>query len=213
MKTLRPIVYLGPSMRVSEARQILEADYRPPIKRGDLPAQFDGTIVIIDGEFGQNLSVSPNEILRLLDQGTTVAGASSMGALRAAELHPCGMQGHGWIFQQYLSGRIVSDDEVALTFSPFDLQPVTIPLVNVRYWLEQLEVRGEVDRRTANRMLAAARRVFYADRTEQRLKSELEKVVGSEELRRLYGVFGNGITDIKAADAREVLTRISNGNR
>jgi ribosomal protein S12 methylthiotransferase accessory factor len=76
-----PIVYLGPSLPVAEAQRILEADYRPPIKRGDLPAHYDGTVVIIDGEFGQNLSVSPNEILQLLDQGMHVIGASSMGAL------------------------------------------------------------------------------------------------------------------------------------
>lgn len=206
-----PIVYLGPSLDVAEARHILEADYRPPVKRGDLPQRYDGTVVIIDGEFGQNLSVSPHEILRLLDQGTTVAGASSMGALRAAELHPFGMKGYGWIFQQYLSGRIIADDEVALGYSPLDLQPVTVPLVNVRYWLEQLEAAGHLERRVSNRLFAAARRVFFADRTRQRLRIELERVVGPVELRRLLEVLGDGITDIKAADAREILTILAEG--
>jgi hypothetical protein len=58
-------------------------------------------------------------------------------------------------------------------------------------------------------MFAAARRIFFADRTERRLKCELEKMVGPAELRRLYGVFTGGITDIKAADARGILTRLA----
>jgi len=205
---LPPIVYLGPTLPTAEAERILEADYRPPVKRGDLPKKYAGMVIIIDGEFGQNLSVSPNEILALLDQRTVVAGASSMGALRAAELYPFGMKGYGWIFQQYLSSRIISDDEVALTYSPYDMQPVTIPLVNVRYWLEQLEAKGQLQRRISSRMLSAARRIFYADRTGQRLQSELEKVVGEEEFRRLY-TLTEGITDIKAADAREILTQMA----
>jgi hypothetical protein len=211
MSSAPPIVFLGPSLAVADARRILDADYRPPVKRGDLPQECDGTVVIIDGEFGQNLSVSPHEILRLLDQGTTVIGASSMGALRAAELHPFGMQGHGWIFQQYLSGRIIADDEVALQYSPLDLRPVTVPLVNVRYWLEQLEAAGHVERRIAGRLFAAARRVFFADRTERRLRLELEKAVGQAESERLYGIFPGGITDIKAADARGILMQLANG--
>jgi len=204
-----PIVYLGPSLPTAEAKLLLDGDYRPPVKRSDLPTHYDGIVVIIDGEFGQNLSVSPNEILALLDRGTVVAGASSMGALRAAELHPFGMKGYGWIFQQYLSGRIIADDEVALTYSPYDMRPVTIPLVNVRYWLEQLETAGHLERRLSSRMLAAARRVFYADRTQPRLLSEFEKVVGADELRRLHTELSGGISDIKAADAREILVQLS----
>ena len=76
--TTPPIVYLGPSLPLATAQRILRADYRPPVKRGDLPRQHDGVIVIIDGEFGQNLSVSPKEILRLLDSGAMVIGAASM---------------------------------------------------------------------------------------------------------------------------------------
>ena len=54
------------------------------MRRGDLLECSPGRmVVIIDGEFGQKFSVSPKEILRLLDQRTCVIGASSMGALRA----------------------------------------------------------------------------------------------------------------------------------
>ncbi|PYS39090.1 MAG: TfuA-related McrA-glycine thioamidation protein [Acidobacteria bacterium] len=203
------MVYLGPSLSHAEAAGLLEADYRPPIKRGDLPSHYEGTVVIIDGEFGQSLSVSPNEILSLLDRGTTVIGASSMGALRAAELYPFGMKGYGWIYEQYRSGRIIADDEVAIAYSPLDLRPVTVPLVNVRYWLGELEAAGHLEAKVSRRMLASLRRVFYADRTDQRVRLELEKIVGADELRRLYNISGGGITDVKAADARQVLMHLA----
>lgn len=200
-----PIVYLGPSLPVRQAQRLLCADYRPPVRRGDLPDRYDGPIVIIDGEFGQSLSVSPNEILRLLDRGTRVLGAASMGALRAAELHPYGMDGHGWIFEAYRSGQVEADDEVALLYSPLDLRPLTVPLINVRRWLEVLRDLGEIDPRAARSLHRRAQRIFFADRTEERLRTEWEDVVGSGELRRLLYVRAEGITDAKAADAQLVL--------
>jgi hypothetical protein len=201
----RPIVYLGPSLPKDEAQSLLDADYRPPVKRGDLPHSFDGTIVMIDGEFGQSLSVSPNEVLRLLDQGTRIIGASSMGALRAAELYPYGMQGCGWIFDAYMSGRLIADDEVAVTYSPLDLAALTVPLVNVRVWLERLESTGRIDGPTGRMLLARARRIFYADRTEEHLLAEWEMAIGTEKLRQILLASGGQITDIKAEDARHAL--------
>ena len=56
------------------------------------------TIVLIDGEFHGRPSVWQREILDAIAEGTEVHGASSMGALRAAELHSFGMVGHGRIF-------------------------------------------------------------------------------------------------------------------
>src|SRR5438105_3864993 len=201
----RPIVYLGPSLTLDEAQGLLDGEYRPPVKRGDLPHSFDGTIVMIDGEFGQSLSVSPNEVLRLLDQGTRIIGASSMGALRAAELYPYGMQGCGWIFDAYMSGRLIADDEVAVTYSPLDLAALTVPLVNVRAWIERLESTGRIDGPTGRLLVARARRIFYADRTEEYLFAEWEKAIGTEKLRQILLASGGQITDIKAEDARHAL--------
>ncbi|MEK6279022.1 MAG: TfuA-like protein [Acidobacteriota bacterium] len=169
----------------------------------------DQIIVIIDGEFGQNLSVSPKEILRLLDQGVRVIGASSMGALRAAELQRFGMEGLGWIYDSFASGRLTRDDEVALTYSPIDSSPVTVPLVNVRYWLESLEKAGELDKATTLRMLRKAGQIFFGDRTFQVLRKELEAVVGKERFEYLLQTTGGVITDIKSCDACFALTRVS----
>lgn len=199
------VVYLGPSLSIIEARRVLDADFRPPIRRGDLPDSYEGVVVIIDGEFGQNLSVSPNEILRLLDQGTRVVGAASMGALRAAELHPFGMEGYGWIFEAYRSGHVTADDEVALMYSPLDMTSLTVPLVCVRRWLDELVTASHLDSMTARRLFHRARQLFFADRSEERLRLELEKVVGPAKLHGLLSVSGGAITDIKAADARLAL--------
>jgi TfuA protein len=199
----RPIVYLGPSLSLTEAQQLFDADYRPPVKRGDLPQSFDGTIVIIDGEFGQSLSVSPNELLRLLDQGTHIIGASSMGALRAAELHPYGMRGCGWIFEAYLTGRLIADDEVAVTYSPLDLTALTVPLVNVRVWVERLQSSGAIDAPTGRQLVARAKRIFYADRSEDYLIAQWEVAIGEEKLGRILVASGEGIFDIKRPACNE----------
>lgn len=194
---------------MDQAQGILDADYRPPVKRGDLPKAAPGqTIVIIDGEFGQNLSVSPKEILQLLDQGVRIVGASSMGALRAAELREFGMEGCGWIYESFSNGHLTRDDEVALTYSPFNSTPLTIPLVNVRYWLESLEKNGLLDKKPALRMLRKASQIFFADRTFWLLSREMEAIVGKDEFERLLRSTGGTITDIKAQDARMALKQV-----
>jgi hypothetical protein len=205
-----PIVYLGPSLPRAEADRMLAADYRPPVRRGDLPAQHDGIVLIIDGEFDQSFSVSPQEIVRLLEHGARVLGASSMGALRAAELYTYGMEGLGWIFEAYQSGRIEGDDEVALTYSPFDYRPLTVPLVNVRYWLERLAAEGTLDRPLARRLIAKARKVFYAERTVARLRDAWTQVVDPATVEGLLVALRETAADVKAADTRLALAHLAN---
>jgi hypothetical protein len=119
------------------------------------------------------------------------------------------MEGYGWIYQAYRSGEIVADDEVALAYSPFDFQPLTVPLVNVRHWLQQLEVEGHIHSATARRLFVKARRMFYADRTHERLRQAWASIVDPTDLQKLYLALGDGITDIKAADARRVLALVA----
>ena len=192
-----PIVYLGPSLPPATAAAVLDADYRPPVKRGDLPVRYDGTIVIIDGEFHQSLAVSPKEILRLLDTGTKVIGAASMGALRAVELACYGMEGFGWVFEAYRSGRLEADDEVAVSYSPEDLRCLTVPLVNVRRWLDDLSAHGDIDPPTAGQLLDRARQLFYADRTPERLWGTWTQVIARSELERLLAVAIEKMSDLE----------------
>ena len=131
------LVFLGPTLPEREARALLEAEYRPPARRGDIyRALRDGytTLLLIDGEFHGSPSVWQREIIDALDEGAVVHGASSMGALRAAELHAFGMAGHGRIFAWYRDGIIDADDEVALIYGPKELgyPSLSEPLVNIR---------------------------------------------------------------------------------
>jgi hypothetical protein len=207
---MKPVVFLGPSLPREEAEHLLDGEYRRPIRRGDLVDVPGGApVLIIDGEFDQSFSVSPREILALLDRGAAVFGASSMGALRAAELAAYGMQGIGWIFESYQSGRIVGDDEVALAFSPEDGAASTVPLVNVRYWLECLTRGGLLDAASARRCLQLARSIFYAERTPARLDRMLREHLGSDSLDRLLTSTGGMIPDIKREDARLALAHLS----
>jgi len=76
------VVFLGPSLPRDKAEQILQADFRPPAKRGDLfKAAKDGAdiICLIDGVFFQDCSVAHKEILYALEHGVRVIGASRHG--------------------------------------------------------------------------------------------------------------------------------------
>lgn len=158
-----PVIFLGPSMAPADAAEILEADYRPPIRRGDLDNVPNGKIVaIIDGVFEQDLAVSPAEIRTALDRGVTIVGGSSMGALRAAEISD--MIGIGRIWDWYRTGLIERDDEVALIFDPIRNQPLSVPLVNVRFAVERLASLGTINDRTAAQILDAARKLSFKDR-------------------------------------------------
>jgi hypothetical protein len=101
---MKTIIFAGPSISHQQLADMTTADLAPPIRRGDIArfADYD-LFVIIDGEFGQNLSVSPKEILGVLKMQKVVLGASSMGALRASELDTCGMIGVGWVYEHFAS--------------------------------------------------------------------------------------------------------------
>ena len=86
------LVYLGPSLPLTKAREILpEAVYRPPAKQGDILSDVVNLspthIILIDGEFKQNLSPWHKEIVYALQHPGVkgVYGAASMGALRARD--------------------------------------------------------------------------------------------------------------------------------
>lgn len=171
-------VYLGPSLDVGFARSILDAEYLPPIRRGDLEklAPEVRCVGIVDGEFYQNLAVSPKEILPLLDRDVQVYGASSMGALRAAELCSHGMVGVGKIFAWYRDGVIDADDEVALTYDPETYRSLSEPLINIRFVLRDAVHRGIIESSQAGEVLEALKGVYFPDRSYQlvsRLCSQL----------------------------------------
>ncbi len=171
----RIVVHAGPSLRrmdVHSLRSLAETvgrglELRPPVRRHDLlelavaaPVQ----VVMLDGEFGQRLAVSISEIREVLAAGQRLTGAASMGALRAVECRTLGMTGSGWVYEQYLSGAIESDAEVALLYDPDDYTPVTIPLVNLRWLLDEEVREGLLLADMAAAALHVARGLHFRDR-------------------------------------------------
>jgi hypothetical protein len=205
------VVFLGPSLERQAARAILPADYRPPAARGDITrAVADGAPVIglIDGVFFQESSVGHREILRALSAGVRVVGASSMGALRAAELDTLGMEGVGGVYRMYRHGILVSDDEVALAFDPESLTALSEPLVNIRATLDRAEEEGILDHAARETLLSKATSLYYPDRTYPRLVRDAEGAVDPESLARFVRWVGRGAVDLKRRDAVQALERI-----
>jgi hypothetical protein len=142
------LVYLGPSLALDKAKAILpEAVYRPPAKQGDILSDVvnlrPAIILLIDGEFQQNLSVWHKELVYALQYPgvNAIYGAASMGALRAAELDFLGMIGVGQIYRWYQDGTTEDDAEVVLSYLERDgvYHALSVPLVNIRAGVEHYQ--------------------------------------------------------------------------
>lgn len=174
------VVFAGPSLPETDRLAVGAADWRPPAEAGDLlklDLRPGLTICLIDGYFDHRPAVRHKEILLALSQGARLIGASSIGALRAAEMASFGMIGVGTIFRAYASGRIVGDDEVALVHGPAEWawRPLSVPLVEVRATL-CLAVRSRwLTANEARRVLEQARAIHYSDRAWTSLPIDLPK--------------------------------------
>ncbi|KAB3547729.1 MAG: TfuA-related McrA-glycine thioamidation protein [ANME-2 cluster archaeon] len=215
MKGTRIVVFVGPSVDKETAKEILDAEcdveYLPPAKRGDVSrAANDGAeiVCLIDGVFFQDSAVAHREILYALKKGVRVIGSSSMGALRASELDLYGMEGVGKIYEWYKSGKLISDDEVALFFDPVYFKPLSEPLVNIRYNLRIAEAEGVIDRDTCEKVLNIAKSLYFPDRTYQRILDAAGGVIDDDALKRFRRFIEAERRDLKMEDAIEALKRV-----
>jgi TfuA protein len=212
----RIIVFLGPSLERESAEEILPGEYRPPAKRGDLlRAVEDGATIIglIDGVFHQESAVAHREILAAIKKGVRVVGSSSMGALRAAEMDTLGMTGIGEIYRMYKSGELVSDDEVALVFDPESGFSLSEPLINIRFTLREAEQQGIISSPDHAALLAAARSVFYPQRTYGKIVTAAGDTVIPETRHRFLSFVKLHAVDRKREDAIEALRYIAQMGR
>ncbi|TYB57668.1 hypothetical protein FXF51_39940 [Nonomuraea sp. PA05] len=171
---MRRFLFAGPSLPDARAHAGDSIRVLPPVKAGDLLAlepRPGDVIGIVDGLFHQVRSVQHKEILYALQCGAAVLGAASMGALRAAELAPFGMRGVGRVYADFASGRLTSDDEVAVAHTDREhgYRCLTFPLVSLRYTVERLVELGRMSPREAGELIREMRAVHYLDRTFGRL--------------------------------------------
>ncbi|MBO6509219.1 MAG: TfuA domain-containing protein [Roseibium sp.] len=161
--------------------------FLPPCQQGDVylaSLQKPAVIAIIDGYFDGVPSIWHKEILWALSQGIHVLGASSMGALRAAETHSFGMKGVGIVFDGFRTGDLEDDDEVALLHGPpeMDFMPLSVAMVNVRATLAAALEHDAISPALAERILTIAKSQFYKKRTWASIISECKRTPGANDL-------------------------------
>ncbi len=197
------VVFLGPSMAVAEAQGLLDAEYQPPICRGDIDRLPAGIrfIGIIDGEFFQNLAVSPKEIIRALDRGIKVFGSSSMGALRAAETHTFGMVGVGRVFEMFRDGILDADDEVAVAYERGTYRALSDPMVNLREGLTLAHDAGVISENQRDELISVMKARYFPHRSWRALEHLCPSLRKFSETHLL--------PDLKHEDACALLTVIS----
>jgi len=208
MPNKKIIIFTGLSISFEDAQKILDADYRPPVKRGDIIKALKDKpdiIGIIDGVFHQHPAVSHKEIMQALNENVVVVGGSSMGALRASELDGLGMIGLGFVYKQYREGIITSDDDVAVTFDPETKTTLSEALVNVEYKLNLAVKNGIISDDVKNHILKVAKSIYYPKRTYYYIfsKSNLD-----DDVKNNLADFIATVPDIKNLDAIEVLEYI-----
>jgi len=205
------VAYVGFSISADDGRRIVDADFRPPVRRGDLPKLSDDVthVAIIDGVILSDAAVGHREIIALLERGVKVIGGGSMGALRAAELSGFGMIGVGSVYEEYASGRAEGDDEVLLAFDPATLAPLSEPLINLRLNLSRAVELGVISRGGADAVLDRLRKLFYVERTVPAMMSIAERALASDEAAAFRSFVSDGLTDYKRNDAIAVLTLLN----
>lgn len=205
------IIFLGPSLSADDASKILDADYRPPIQRGDVTAALKDNpdiIGIIDGVFHQQPAVSHREILAALKKDVTVVGGASMGALRAAELDDFGMIGIGYVYNQYKNGFIESDDDVAIVINPINLEQLSDSLVSMEYNFKRMLDKGIISEEEFNNLFKTAKSIFYPKRTYALVFKSVDMDIAKiKEIKRFLDEEG---MDIKRQDAIGVIKYIKN---
>jgi hypothetical protein len=206
---MRTTIFTGPSLPPGEARALLpQAHVLPPAKRGDVyRARESGSsrILIIDGSFSQVLPVSPREVVEVARDGAQIVGASSMGAIRAAECWPVGVHGVGAVYRMYRSGLFDSDDPVVVATDPDDdHSAVSVALVNIRAAIRKLYGLKLITRSQGVELHRVAADSYYPDRV-WRL---LFKKAGIDDPSGVIGEVAASV-DIKRVDALRAVRFLS----
>jgi hypothetical protein len=199
---MRSAIFLGPSRPDPIIGTHLEIF--PPAALGSVYRAVEAgfrRIGIIDGYFGNAPSVWHKEVLYALSAGVEVFGASSMGALRAAELDRFGMIGVGLVYRLYRSGVLTDDDEVCLMHEgpESDYRPISYAMVNVRITLRRMRRLRLLDGCQESVVVRHVKRLHYSQRTGESIAEALRVAALSEQL--LQEFFTSHYVDAKRLDA------------
>lgn len=208
------LIYTGLSLPFSEAKEILDSHddievvYKRPIKRGDLSHDIKENpdiIAIIDGVFHQNSAVGHREILSVMKKGVKVYGSSSMGALRASELDVLGMEGIGYCYNEYASGNVTSDDDVAVMLNSETLEALSVPLISMNYVFTNAVAENIITKEEKDELIKITKETYYPKRNYAQTLSQSS--LDADKKGKLID-FIRTSKDIKKEDAKELLNHI-----
>jgi hypothetical protein len=201
------IIFAGPSLGAPNPALARRIDFRGPAACGDIArAALEQPVAIglLDGLLETSASVWHKEIIFALTKGIAVFGASSMGALRAAELAPFGMVGIGEVFLLFRNRVLEDDDEVVLQHGPVELGFVGLSeaMVNVRATAQSAAAAGVLTAADAETLCRAAKSLFYKDRSwEVIVQSAKAAGVSPSSLDNLIAWLPANAIDVKRRDA------------
>lgn len=204
------VVFVGPSLAGRPVAPPPGIALRPPAAAGDLyrAARAGARVIgLVDGVFEDRPTVWHKEILWALSRGTRVLGAASLGALRAAECAPFGMEGVGAIYARARDGDLEDDHELALAYAPreLDYAPLSEPLVNVRATLDAARAAGVLTTAAAAAVGATAEALPYKALTWRRLAEALP----GDARAAFEAWLPTGRIDLKRADALALLDAVA----
>lgn len=215
MSTRQPFaktrVYGGLSISEEQTHSILPyAEFSGPVQRGDLPRDLSlgfQCIVIVDGVFQQALSVSPGEVLDAIRYGVRVYGASSMGAMRAAELETLGMIGVGRVFSEIKKRSYFRDDYLGQAFSPDAAKALSLSFIDIEVGSEELVRRGKITPKQRVQILKIYEGLHFSERNPATLVKKMA-VAKDSALASMAVNMPRLIQSVKKRDAIEVLNRV-----
>lgn len=212
-------VFAGPTIGPDEVRRMLPgAEVHPPVRHGDLLALHTApgdTVAVIDGVFFRTGAIRHKELLHLLQHGVSVWGASSMGALRAAELHPFGMRGVGMVYRLYASGVVTGDDEVAVLHAEAEdgHRQLSEALVNLRLGLRRARRQRLLTAADEHWVLDGLRARPFGERRPGLVRALLVERWSGDDARAAEVAAAVAATNAKRADAELLLLRLASSGQ
>lgn len=200
------VVFAGPTIAANDPG-LLDSGVivRGPAAQGDIfqAAQHRPfAIVLIDGYFNFVPAPWHRELLWAMSAGIHVFGASSIGALRAAELGCLGMIGVGEVYQMFTDGTLTDDDEVAVVHGPAELgyPLLSIAMVDIRATLAKAS--KVIPEEVADRIAVVAKGLNFRERNLRAICVAAEEAgVPASELSHLEAWWPDNFVDRKKQDA------------
>ncbi len=206
------VIFGGPTLRGMDLPADAGLVLRAPARQGDFyRAVQDGANVIgiVDGVYEYVPAIWHKEILYGLSKGVRVFGAASMGALRAAECAAFGMIGLGRIYEDFVSGVLEDDADVAQAHGPSELGflPLSEPLVNVRATLAHCLDAQLISASEHRELMNAAASIFFKERTYKRIVAAARDIA-PHRAAEIYSIVKTNALDQKLSDAKLLVSAV-----